>query len=638
MPTDLSMLNPQQKDAVLQSIDHNVVLLAGAGSGKTATLVKRAEYLVTDMNVNPENIMLVTFTNKAANEVKERMNKISPDAYKMWIGTFHRICTRIIRKFGKLLSINSFSILDTKDARKIIKDILDNMGINSNSFAVKSYQAKISEFKNNLIGKEDAIKDPDINNIVATVYKRYVDACWKNKTFDFDDLITYTILLLSSFDEVSDWVHDNIKYIMVDECQDTNSAQFVLIRLLAGNNNTVLVGDVNQSIYAFRNAKPEYLENYANTTPNTIKLKLEQNYRSTQNIINAANAVVAYNKFGTKLNMFCNNEEGSKIQLYRAQNPYNEASWVVSEIMAAHNYCNKDFSDFALIYRANFQSRYFEDMLAQNGVPYVVFGSGSFYSRKEVKDLLAFCRLVANPFDVEAFRRVASTLDGIGKKTIDSIVEYATNNHFSYTIAINDFINNSKKPAVQHSLNMLAIILNRPYTKCVDIVDNVFLNTNYRSKIAVINSDEAKESIEIMDEFRTMIDTLEDRKKNEGLSMLEMLDEISLLTDAKGDTKANANAVKLMTAHASKGLEFDTVFIVGCEEGLFPHANAMATGALEDIEEERRLFYVAMTRAKKKLYITFSKTKKSGGGFVYTPISESRFVSEIPNYLREYTI
>lgn len=635
MLTDLSSLNPQQKDAVLQSIDHNVVLLAGAGSGKTYTIVKRTEYLITDMGVNPENIMLVTFTNKAANEIRERINKLSSDAYKMWIGTFHRICTRLIRMFGHHLGIKSFSILDTKDARKIIKDFMVEEGEDDNIQNVKFFQAQISKFKNNLVKKDNAHNDPSVSESLANVYTKYMDYCWKNKCFDFDDLIINAILLLSSFKEISKWVHENIKYIMVDECQDTNSAQFILIKLIRGDNNTMLVGDCNQSIYAFRNAKPKYLENFADTTPNTLKLKLEQNYRSTRNIINAANAVVKNNKFGTKLEMFCDNEDGSKIQLYNAKTSFAEADWVTSEIMTGHNYLNKNFSDYAIIYRANFQSRLFEESLTKLGIPYVVFGSGSFYTRKEVRDLLAFCKCVVNPFDEVSFRRALGTFSGVGSKTIDNIVNYALDNKITFSMALENCID-SARPSIRESLKQMHIVLTKGYAKCVDIVDNVFLETNYRASQAVINTDEAQDNVQIMDEFREMVKSVEDRK-SEGVSIMEMLDEISLLTDAKGDEKANTNAVKLMTAHASKGLEFDSVFVVGSEEGLFPHMNAIQTNNQDDIEEERRLYYVAMTRAQKKLYITYAEVKNTSGEG-YQSIKESRFINEIPDDLKEYTI
>jgi len=454
--------------------------------------------------------------------------------------------------------------------------------------------------------------------------------------FDFDDLITYAILLLSSFKNVSNWVHNNIKYIMVDECQDTNSAQFVLINLLRGDNNTMLVGDVNQSIYAFRNAKPKYLENFADTTPNTLKLKLEKNYRSTRNIINAANAVVKNNKFGTKLEMFCDNEDGKKVQLYQAKYNYAEAQWVTSEIVTTHMYNKKEYSDFAIIYRANYQSRLIEDELNANGIPYVVFGSNSFYNRKEVKDLLAFCKIVVNPFDVVSFQRALSTFKGIGSKTIDAVINYSVDNKVSLPIALDYYSNNIATPKVSHAMNQMLSVIKRGYVKCVDIIDNVFVDTEYRSSVALINTDEARDSVQVMDEFRSLIDSLETRKL-EGKTYSEMLDEISLLTDAKGDQKANSNAVKLMTAHASKGLEFNTVFIIGAEEGSFPHSNAIATGLDEDIEEERRLFYVAMTRAQKLLYITHCAYKKRDIGG-YDSNKESRFIAEIPDSLKEYTI
>lgn len=929
------------------------------------------------MGVKPEEIMLVTFTNKAANEIQQRIAKVTPDFYKMWIGTFHRNCTRILRMFGKYLNINNFSIIDTKDARNIIKKHMAACGEDTSLPNIKYYQTKISELKNNLIGKEQARNDVTINGNLAEIYAGYVDECWKHKTFDFDDLITYTILLLSSFKPVSDWVHNHIKYIMVDECltgdtyvmtkngkikiknlynmyrngnktpliksfnlttesyefkpmtyahkssnrevfeikteglnklrctdnhkvltqrgyvevkdliinkdmlllsdtdkqktklilnndqyqimlgsylgdghldkrsdfntyrlkftqgmkqekyflskidafglqytieksgytnkenvlqskytrtfiinndifnsvindidelglaiwyqddgslvnnrvrlysetftyeenillknmllnrfnidceinkekncyyylqlnkensdiflklvskymhpsmqyktnidisnnivsydskyksyggnrivsiapigsedvyditvqdnhnflastsfystniivhncQDTNSAQFVLIKLLIGNNNAMLVGDVSQSIYGFRNARPEYLENFADTTPNTLKLKLEQNYRSTKNIIEAANNVVVHNNFGTKLEMFCANEEGEKIGTFRATDSYSESRWVVSEIMTRQKFLNQKYSDFAIIYRVNFQSRLYEEELAKAGVPYVVFGSGSFYSRKEVKDLLAYCKLVINPMDTESFRRVLSTLRGVGKKTIENLIEYANNNKINFHMAIEDYVSNHNT-VVASNLQQVLDVINKKYTKCVDIVDNVFTETDYRTRVAIVGTDEARDSIEIMDEFRSMIESVEKRNKDKSVSLLEMLDEISLLTDAKGDSKANSNAVKLMTAHASKGLEFNTVFVVGAEEGLFPHANAIAMNSIPAIEEERRLFYVAMTRAEKKLYITSCKQKKSNA-FSFSPVDESRFVSEIPAEYKE---
>lgn len=627
--TDLTTLNSQQKDAVLQSIDHNVVLMAAAGSGKTSTLVKRTQYLIDDLGISPENIMLITFTNKAAGEIRNRVSAVSSTAYKMWIGTFHKICTKLIRMFGSKLGIQNFTILDTKDAKNLIKDILTDRGIEFTQYFVNEIATKISKYKNDLIKPVDVLANPNERKLFADVYQEYQNICWRRKSFDFDDLIIYAILLLSSYRDVADWVHDNIKYIMVDETQDTNSAQFQLIKLLIGNNNIMMVGDSNQSIYAFRNAKPQYLENFANTHPNTIMLKLEQNYRSTKTIISAANHMINKNMFGTKVQMFCDNEQGEKISFYNAYDSIDEARWICTEILMS----KKDFSDFAIIYRANFQSRIIEEELTKAGIGYTVFGSQSFYSRKEVKDLLAYCKAVLNEYDIDSFKRILGTIKGVGKVTIEGIIQNAQDKCISFHEAINDYISTKKIGKAQHRLEIVYHILNKKYTKCSDIIEDVIFLTEYRSELLVSKSEEATEKVDIIDEFREMIISTENNSTNE--SMSEIIDQISLLSDAKGQEKSNINAVKLMTAHASKGLEFDTVFVIGAEEGCFPHVNAINEGTNEAIEEERRLFYVAMTRAKRKLFITMAnqrKTSKDGGVNI---TRKSRFVREIPNELLE---
>lgn len=628
--TDLSTLNDQQRNAVLESINSNVVLMAAAGSGKTSTLVKRTQYLVDDLGVKPENIMLITFTNKAAGEIRDRVSAISSEAYKMWIGTFHRICTKLIRMFGSRLGIQNFTIMDTKDAKDLIKKILVDRGIEYTPYMVNDIVSHISTYKNNLIKPAAVLSNPNEKRIYADVYQEYQNISWRRKSFDFDDLIIYTILLLSSFNDVLDWVHDNIKYLMVDETQDTNSSQFQLIKLLAGNNNIMMVGDSNQSIYAFRNAKPQYLENFAASHPNTKLLKLEQNYRSTKTIIQAANHMINNNKFGTKVQMFCSNDIGEKIQMYNAVDTYTEARWIASEIIMS----GKNFSDFAIIYRANFQSRIIEEEFTKAGIGYTVFGSQSFYSRKEVRDLVAFCKAVLNPNDMDSFKRILSTLKGVGKVTIDKIIEQAQDQCINFHDAISYYINNNKVSAVvQNGLTGVNTILNKAYTKCSDIVDDVIFITDYRRDIANLHNEESVEKIAIIDEFFEMIQSTEDNSKDS--SMSEIIDQISLLSDAKGEEKANLNAVKLMTAHASKGLEFENVFIIGAEEGVFPHANSLQEGTLDAIEEERRLFYVAMTRAKKKLYITKSSQKKSGQNGELLRTTPSRFLKEIPSDLTE---
>ena len=597
---------------------------------KTSTLVKRTQYLIDDLGVNPENIMLITFTNKAAGEIRDRISAISSQAYKMWIGTFHRICTRLIRMFGSYLGIQNFTIIDTKESKQLVKEILTNKGIEFTPYMINDIVSRISGFKNDLIKPASVLANPEIKKIYADTYQDYQNICWKRKSFDFDDLIIYTILLLSSYPEVSQWVHDNIKYLMVDETQDTNSSQFQLINLLAGNNNIMMVGDTNQSIYAFRNAKPKYLENFANTHPNTIKLKLEQNYRSTKTIIQAANHMINHNKFGTKVQMFCANEVGSKIHTHIGQDPYAEARWIAMEILTN----GRPASDYAIIYRANFQSRIIEEELTKDGIGYTVFGSQSFYSRKEVKDLLAYCKAVLNPNDIEGFKRALSTLKGVGKKTVDDILQLAVDQCLNFHNVLGVYLNNMNKGgAVYQRLTVLNGILNKQYSKCSEIIDDIIFLTDYRQEIANMHNEESIEKLGIIDEFVDMIKSMENNSDNS--SMSDIIDQVALLSETKGQEKANLNAVKLMTAHASKGLEFPVVFIIGAEEGVFPHANALQENTQDAIEEERRLFYVAMTRAEKELYITSSMQKKAGkdGGFIAT--KPSRFLLEIPKDLTE---
>lgn len=626
---DLSNLNQQQREAVEQSMNHNVVLLAGAGSGKTSVLVKRTQYLIEDVGVSPSEIMMITFTNKAANEIRERVAQVTSDAYKMWIGTFHHMCTKILRMFGEKIGVKSFSIMDTKDSKELIKKITKDMMLEYTTYQINGIASKISEFKNNMQRPVSVLTDEKSDKTVAAIYQEYQNRSWRQRSFDFDDLIIYTILLLSK-EEVADWVHSNIKYVMVDESQDTNVAQFMLAKLFAGNNNVMLVGDVNQSIYAFRNAKPQYLENFANTHPNTVKMRLEQNYRSTKTIIEAANRVIGYNKFGTKLHMFCSNETGENIQTRECMNSFEEGKWIASEILVSQ----KPLSDFAVIYRTNSQSRAIEEAFTAAGIGYVVFGSQSFYSRKEVRDLLSYLKLYCNPNDMNALKRILGTLKGVGKVTVNAIIDYALKNQLDMVQGLSCYITAHKiSPAVQQRLSAVQRIFSIKNCSCSEVISNVLIYTEYKTDLMAIQSDETMEKLEIIDEFQSMLLSME--KKDPGQPMADIIDQIALLSDVKGEQKASANAVKLMTAHSSKGLEFDTVFIAGCEEGIFPHANALNENTFEAIEEERRLFYVAMTRAKKKLYITRAHQRQSSkdGGLIIS--HQSRFLNEIPRNLTE---
>lgn len=637
--TDLSRLNEQQRDAVMASLNKNVVLLAGAGSGKTATMVTRTQYLVDDLGIDPSSIMLVTFTNKAAREILERISKVYPSASQMWIGTFHRICIRILRMHGDKLGIYHFTILDTKGQKEVIREYLEDVRNEHNygAYLINSIIDTIGNFKNNMISSAQAMLDTDVPELYREAYRYYQNTCWQRRTFDFDDLIIYATLLLQRDESVRQWAHNKFKFIMADEVQDTNMSQFVFLNNIIGPNNVMLVGDVSQSIYGFRNAKPEYLENFADTHPNTIKMKLEKNYRSTKNIINAANNVVNHNSFGTKLEMFCDKGEGDKIQIYNASDTYSEAKWIISEILADST---RKLSDFAIIYRANYQSRIIEEMLVQAGVDYTVFGSQSFYSRKEVRDMLAWLKFCINPYDVDSFKRILGNIKGVGKVTINNIINYANTNMISLRDVVGEYLKSGSASRIKKQMENDLLIANNifqgNYTSCSQIIERIFNETNIRSSLILLNTEDAKERLDILNEFQNMIHSREVDASNKNVSMIEIVDQVSLLSDAKTDAdKSNVDCVKLMTAHASKGLEFNTVFIIGAQEGSFPHKNAIETCSFKAIEEERRLFYVAMTRAEEKLYITYTTNVKSNENGGIAHVAKSRFINEIPQYLTE---
>lgn len=586
--------------------------------------------------------MMITFTNKAAKEIIERVANITQDAYKMWIGTFHGICVKILRKFGHYMGINYFSIIDDKESKTILKQICLGLGKDLSNQSIKDIRTKISTYKSNLINPERVLTDYCQNNLedtfVASAYREYQNQCWREKSFDFDDLIIYTIMLLSSYPEVSKWIHENIKYVMIDESQDTSTDQYQLIRLLAGQNNLMMVGDINQSIYGFRNAKPEYLNDFCKLYPDAKLLKLEMNYRSTGNIIAGANAVINHNSFGEKINMISANETGDKIGIKYfdgiipgTNNEFGEAKWIASEIKLLVSNKIKFYSDFAIIYRTNIQSKDLEKVFMQYGIPYTIIGSSSFWSSKEMRDILAFCKVVFNPNDVSSFKRALSTIRGVGKTTIEKITNYMKNNNLKACdvlshIALNNPTLYKVSSNSQSELNKLNKLLNHGYTACSEVAEYVINNTAYADDLRMSSSDDAQERLEIINE--TVESFLQFEKNGDDAG--SVIDQISLMSDAKGTQKEELNAVKFMSAHACKGLEFDTVFLSGAEEGLFPHWNAIKSGnKTKSVEEERRLFYVAMTRAKKKLYITACKKRKD------QIVKLSRFVNEIPEYLLE---
>ena len=589
------------------------------------------EYLITDLQVKPEEIMMITFTNKAANEMLSRISKVNEDCYKMWIGTFHRICTRLLRKFGSEMDINSFSIIDEKDSIKIIKKICESMGVETSKTYLKDTKSKISAYKNSLIPPQKVLTDycsyakEDVT--FASIYKEYSAVCWRDKTFDFDDLILYTIMLVNSNENVKDWIHENIKYIMIDEAQDTSTDQFILLQLLTGDNNIMMVGDIMQSIYGFRNAKPEYLNDFANKTPNTVIMKLEKNYRSTQTIVNAANAVVNNNSFGEKVTMTTDNEVGAPVGIKfvdsrTGNDTKTEASWICSEIkFLTRN--GKKYSDFAIIYRTHIQSKDLENLFVSLGIPYSVVGGNSFWSSKELKDVFSFCKIYFNRKDTVALKRALLTINRLGKTTVEKLINYMQENNLDVREMINDISNIPDvrlETKVREELVKIGIMLDKEYTNCSDIAEYVINFTSYADEY---RKSQTEEAIVALESLKEIVNALKEFEKEEEDAQ-SVMDQVSLMSETKGKDKQNLNTVKLMSAHACKGLEFDTVFVCGAEEKMFPHYNSLRTGKDSDIQEERRLFYVAMTRAKKKLYITGCTTRNG------ETVKPSRFVDEIP--------
>ena len=619
---DISDLNPQQKSAVLDSLDNNTVVIAGAGSGKTKTLTKRVGYIVDDLGVDPSNLMVVTFTNKAANEIIERITNEGIDVSDMWIGTFHSVCVKILKKFGSDIGIDYFSIIDSYTAKKTIKSIVfDKMG-QSNDSIVNNIIARISYYKCNMINTNKAyeIAENDYERKVAEIYKEYQRNTWEKRTFDFDDLIIYTIVLLTRSRYTLEWFNDNIKYIMCDESQDTNVSQFSLLKMLVGPNNLFLVGDDSQSIYGFRQAKPEYLLNFTSMYADSKVIMLEQNYRSTKTIVNASNAVIENNKSRYKKNAFSENDVGDPIIYHLTANPQQEADWIASEIAITPISLN----DIVILYRTNAQSRVIEEALLKIGIPHKLVGAQSFYDRKEIKDILSFVKFIANPNDEISFTRALSTMKGIGKKTIEKIIEESKVSNMSFLDSIKQF---GAKPKQAVSLNKFVNIIENAkvvgQSSVSDMVKYIVTSCGIIDDLNIEGTGEAMSRIENIKELINV--SVEQDNKNKNLTVEDFVLNIALLSATKTDDKKEA--VNLMTIHSSKGLEFKTVYIAGLEEGILPHRNSKTPDA---IEEERRLMYVAMTRAKDNLFLSSCKERRLEGINDVERQSPSRFLSEIP--------
>lgn len=623
MATDLSHLNPQQYAAVVESFERNTVLVAGAGSGKTAVLQARTSYLVDDMQVDPAQIMVVTFTNKAANELKERLKKVCPDIHKMWLGTFHSICVKILKNFGEDLNIRKFTILDEKDAKAIMKKILDDNGQPIDSANVSRILGQISSYKNNMKSPKHLLDNyPNMEDdiVFIKIYDQYQRETWSKRTFDFDDLIYYTVLLLKKSERVREWFYYNVKYVMIDECQDTNSSQFELMRLIVGPNNLLMVGDDDQSIYSFRDAKPEYLLNFETFFRGAQTLKLEQNYRSTKRIIEASNVVVSKNTIRSDKTMFTENKKGDPILYHRTETNRDEAEWVVKEIQTLKQQ-GIDYDKQAILYRTNAQTRLVEEYLLKMNIPYHIVGGFRFYDREEIKDLMAFFKLRVNPRDDMSLKRILKLVPTIGDKTADNLIDLAKVENVTYTQAFLKYPFTKRQRAHVDNIKPLLI---EGYDSLQSFIRDVIKRTGIVDRYVKVNTGESRGRIENIKEFVSII--IEQENSGECQSIDDFVNSISLAS-AKEEQE---DGVTLMTIHSSKGLEFEYVFMVGVEESLLPHGNSLFSPAC--IEEERRLMYVGMTRAKEQLYILNCKSRIDvySGRVIRNP--ESRFIADIPKH------
>lgn len=650
----LKGLNEAQYEAVT-TLQGPLMVLAGAGSGKTRVLTMRIAHLITN-GVDPFNILALTFTNKAAKEMKERIAKVVgvSDARSLWMGTFHSVFARILRSEAHYLGYPSnFTIYDAQDALNVLKKVIKDMNVDADVYKPKKVLARISQYKNNLITVNAYFNNPELMEaderanmrLIGEIYRKYVEACFKNGAMDFDDLLLKTNELLTRFPEVLAKYQDRFRYILVDEYQDTNHSQYLIVKALASKfENICVVGDDAQSIYSFRGANIYNILNFKKDYPDAVTVSLEQNYRSTQNIVDAANVVIAKNLQQFKKNVFSENEVGEKIKVYRSLSDADEANFVSANIFELHNTQQRKFSDFAILYRTNSQTRAFEDALRKKNIPYRVYGGLSFYQRKEVKDLLAYLRILINENDSEALSRIINyPARGIGETTQNKLIVFAD----SRNVPITQVLDNLGFYAPQLGLNngiitklgdFWAMIKAFQVMLKTENVYDVAMEVAKRSGlIKFLKEDQTPEGISRVENIQELLNSMqgfieEQRQIEDGdPSLSNFLENIALSSDTQND-KDDGEKVSLMTIHLSKGLEFPVVYLVGLEENLFP--SFMSSSTREELEEERRLFYVALTRAEKQAYFTYAVSRFQWGKI--TDSEPSRFLSEVDSKYIEF--
>ena len=644
----LNELNPSQRIAVETTVGP-VMVIAGAGSGKTRVLTYRIAHIISK-GIDPFNILALTFTNKAAQEMKERIGKIvgPAEARNIWMGTFHSVFAKILRTEAEKIGYPSnFTIYDTQDAKNLIKTILKEQGLDEKVYKPGLVLNRISAAKNNLISPQayasnTTIQSEDIQSAkpkLGLVYQIYNDRCFKSGAMDFDDLLYKTNVLLRDFPDVLHKYQHRFKYILVDEYQDTNFSQYLIVKKLgAVYQNVCVVGDDAQSIYAFRGANIQNILNFKNDYPEVKTYKLEQNYRSTKNIVNAANCIIENNKEQIKKNVFTDNELGEKIKVYKAGSDNEEGKIIANLIydtLLSKQVKNKDF---AILYRTNAQSIAMEEALRRKNIPYKIYGGLSFYQRKEVKDLLSYFRLVVNPKDEEALKRIINyPARGIGDTTLDKITIAANNNQVDLWSVItnpnqyNTGLNNGIQTKLGEFVAMISSFTSQLKTKnAFDLGNDIAATSGLlkdlysdRTPEGISRYENIQELLNGLKEFTETENELEEDVTPRGLS--EFLQDVALLTNADDEKEEDKDKVTLMTIHSAKGLEFPYVYIVGLEENLFPSQMSLTSRA--DLEEERRLFYVAVTRAEKELVLSFAASRYKWGNLIFC--EPSRFIEEI---------
>jgi DNA helicase-2/ATP-dependent DNA helicase PcrA len=650
----LSGLNEQQREAV-QHINGPLMIVAGAGSGKTKVLTTRIAHLMAN-GVDAFNILALTFTNKAAAEMKERIEKIlgNSEARNLYIGTFHSVFARILRaEAHKIGYPNNFTIYDTDDSRSVLKTVINEMNLDDKHYKPNIVHNRISAAKNALVGPDEYANDYYIQQedmranrpAIAKIYKAYAARCFKSGAMDFDDLLFKMYELLKLHNDALVKYQRKFKYVLIDEYQDTNPVQYQITKLLAAvHENICVVGDDAQSIYSFRGATIENILQFQKDYDDVKVVKLEQNYRSTQNILKVANHVIGNNKNQLPKELWTENHHGEKIKIVRTLTDNDEGKFVadtIKEQQLRNHYHNKDF---AILYRTNAQSRAFEESLRKQGIPYKIYGGISFYQRKEIKDFIAYLRLVVNTQDEEAFKRIINyPARGIGKTTLEKIAIIANEQNISmYAVTENAASFGFKAgtlEALQNFVTMIKYFQSLLAEKnAYEVANQIGIHTQLVKELfadktseGVARYENIQELLNSIKEWTEVPDNEEGEVENKSLGAY--LQQITLLTDADTDKSEDADTVKLMTIHAAKGLEFECVFVGGVEETLFP--NAMAINTREELEEERRLFYVAVTRAKQKLWVSYANARYRFGQLIQN--DPSRFLEEMPEEFLDKT-